>query len=70
MTSVTKTGNRRLMATVDQATADEVQRLADALGMSVAKMLGILIGIAVRSSGATIAEVGEQFGVIMGGPTE
>lgn len=58
--------DHRLTAMVDQATYNEVNRLAEGLGLSKSKMLGILIGVAVRSSGATIDQFGEAFGVTLG----
>jgi len=64
-TTKPKPGVKRITATVDEATAEEVKRLASAIGMSTTRMLGLLIGIAVRSSGATIEQFGEQFGVFM-----
>lgn len=56
---------KRITATVDEATAEEVKRLASAIGMSTTRMLGLLIGIAVKSTGATIEEFGEAVGVFM-----
>lgn len=62
--------DKRLTAMVDEATYDEVTRLATALGLSRSQMLGILIGIAVRSSGATIEQFGDLVGVFMPEPAE
>jgi len=48
----------RLTATVDADVADEVRRLADGMRLSVARLLGVLIEAAVRSSGDSLAMIG------------
>ena len=55
----------RLTATVDRETADEVRRLAAAMNMSVARLLGVLLTIGVRSTGATFATFGDTIQELM-----
>lgn len=57
---------KRLMAKVDDDTAAEVQRLADGMGMSVQRLLGILITIGVRSTGDTFASFGATLAELTG----
>jgi hypothetical protein len=58
---------KRIMARVDLA---EIQRLADGMNMSREKLLGILITIAVRSSGATFDTFGATLTGLMGADAE
>lgn len=53
MGTVTASGKVRLMATVEQDVADHIEQLAAAMGMSVSKLLGILLGVAVQAGGGT-----------------
>jgi hypothetical protein len=61
---------KRIMARVDLETVAEIQRLADGMNMSREKLLGILITIAVRSSGATFDTFGATLTGLMGADAE
>lgn len=60
----------RLTATVDAEVAAEVRRLAQGMEMSVAQLLGILISIAVRSTGDTFLTLGANLQALTGGDAE
>lgn len=63
---ITATGKVRLMATVDPAVAEQIEGMADDLGISVAKLLGVLIEIAVNTGGATFAAFADDLARLQG----
>ena len=58
--------NVRLTATVDEAIADHVRVLASGLGMSVTRLLGLLITIAVNAGGDTFETFAKELEVLKG----
>jgi len=56
----------RVYARLDKATADEVKQLADGMGLSVSKMLGVLLTVAIKSTAGTFEAFAGDLAKMMG----
>lgn len=66
MGQVMPSGKVRLMATCEADVAAHIEQLAEQLDMSVSKLLGMLLGIAVHTGSGTIEAFADELARLQG----